>query len=175
MTKQTEPNSLSEKHLSAYDRMLERVTDAIQDLDVKTGIRLHEALDAAIEKAEELGELTREEAEKVASYLKRDIEDAANFMSGPETQEFAAWLKFDIERIENKLAEMFLSVADQTAVDLAKLANQAQFPNTYHTGEITGIGTLSCGQCGKLIHFHKTGHIPPCPTCQNTVFARSSS
>lgn len=169
------PNSLNEKHLTAYDRMLERVKAAIHDLDVAAGIRLHQALDAAADKAEELGELTREEADRIASYVKRDIEDAASYLAGPDTQEIKEWLKFDIEQIENQLAEMFLSVADQTAVDLAKLRTQAQFPNTYHTGEITGVGTLACGHCGKVLHFYKTGHIPPCPSCSNTVFARSNN
>jgi len=175
MSQQQAPNSLNEKHLTAYDRMLERVQTAIHDLDVATGLRLHQAIDAAADKALELGELTREEADRIATYLKRDIEDAASYIAGPEAQEFKDWLKFDIERIENELAEMFLSVADQTAVDLAKLATQAQFPNTYHTGEITGVGTPVCGHCGQAVHFYKTGHIPPCPKCNNTVFAREGS
>jgi NADH pyrophosphatase NudC (nudix superfamily) len=44
--------------------------------------------------------------------------------------------------------------------------------NEYHTGEITGIGTLFCDNCGHSLHFSKTGHIPPCPHCSHTRFHR---
>ncbi|MES9926605.1 MAG: hypothetical protein ABW158_00685, partial [Candidatus Thiodiazotropha sp. 6PDIVS] len=45
----------------------------------------------------------------------------------------------------------------------------------YHTGEVTGPGTLVCAQCGKEMHFKKTGHIPPCSGCKGTDFQRASS
>ncbi|MDH5595020.1 MAG: zinc ribbon-containing protein, partial [Gammaproteobacteria bacterium] len=44
----------------------------------------------------------------------------------------------------------------------------------WHTGEVVGVGTLRCKACGELLHFHATGHIPPCPKCQKTVFNRVS-
>ena len=122
----------------------------------------------------ELGELTREEAEKIGDYLKRDIVDAAEYLAEP-TQELADWLRFDIELIEERLLEMFLSVADRTKVELLELQREAERADSWHTGELAGIGTLQCFDCGELLHFHATGHIPPCPVCNGTAFKRVSS
>ena len=45
----------------------------------------------------------------------------------------------------------------------------------YHTGEISGPGTLLCVACGTELHLHKTGRIPPCPKCHATQFKRANT
>ncbi len=157
--------------IAAYNRMMERVRAMIDEASKKALPTLQHRVDAAKAKAVELGELTREEAEKIGTYLKRDIEDAAEYLSGP-SQEFADWLRFDIQLIEERLLEMFLTVADQTKVELMELEHEARRADAWHTGEIAGIGTLQCFDCGELLHFHATGHIPPCPVCRGTAFRR---
>ncbi|MFQ5468806.1 MAG: zinc ribbon-containing protein [Gammaproteobacteria bacterium] len=164
-----------EKHLHAYDRMMERVRAAIQDFEKEAGPVLGHVIDIAKDKSVELGEVTREEAEKIGAYLKRDIEDAAEYLASPNAKELADWFKFDIDQIEDRLLEMFTSVADSTKVELMALEERARQGGEYHTGEITGIGTLECTQCGQQIHFKTTGHIPPCPHCHQTGFVRPLS
>ena len=51
------------------------------------------------------------------------------------------------------------------------LREQAELAG-YHTGEITGPGTLVCDNCGEELHFHKPSRIPPCPKCKGTSFHR---
>ncbi len=171
MTEPNHPHTTSEKLLIAYDRMMERVQNAFKETDKDAMPRLRHAIEKAEEIAANLGELTQEEAKKMGTYLQRDIEDAANYLAGPEGDELADWLRFDVEQVEERILEAFMSVADQTKIDLLRLETEALLPKTYHTGEITGIGTLECAQCGKHYHFTQTGHIPPC-SCGNTVFAR---
>lgn len=157
--------------VAAYEKMLERVDGAFEKAQETTLPALKKNIEHAQEKAVELGELTREEAEKIAGYLERDMKDAGEFLA--ETgEEFRSWLRFDMELIEDRLLEMFASVADQTRVELGKLAEQARQASTYHTGEITGPGTLVCSGCGKELHFKKTGHIPPCAKCRGTEYKR---
>ena len=172
MTEQNHPHSTSEKLIDAYNDMMERVKTSIEMIEKDAAPRLHEAIDKAQDLAMELGELTREEAEKIGDYLKRDIEDAADYLTGPEGEELRDWLRFDLHQVEEKVLESFLSVADQTKLDLMRLEQQAAEASTYHSGEITGIGTLACAECGKQIHFHKAGHIPPCSSCNHAVFTR---
>ncbi len=172
MTEANHPLSATEKLTNAYNDMMERVKTGIEMLENNTAPRLHEAINKAQGLAMELDELTQEEAEKIGHYLKRDIEDAADYLTGPQGQELHDWLRFDIQQVEEKILASFLSVADQTKLDLIKLEQQAASMNTYHCGEITGIGTLACSACGKQIHFHKAGHIPPCSSCTGSVFTR---
>ena len=157
---------------AAYEKMLERVDEAFEKAQETTLPALKENIEHAREKAVELGELTREEAEKIAGYLERDMKDAGEFLA-ESGEEFRNWMRFDLELIEDRLLEMFVSVADQTRVELSKLAEQARQATTYHTGEITGPGTLVCSGCGKELHFKKTGHIPPCGKCHGTEYKRA--
>jgi len=159
--------------IEAYDTMLKRVSDVIETAEQSTIPALKKNIERARETAVEVGELTRDEAEKIATYLERDMHDAADFLS--ETgKEFKDWSRFDLELIEDRLLEMFANVADKTKLELDALARQARHASMYHTGEVTGPGTLVCTSCDKEIHFHKTGHIPPCAGCHGTEYRRTT-
>ncbi|WP_428609375.1 zinc ribbon-containing protein [Sedimenticola sp.] len=162
-----------ERMVDAYERMLEYVDDVIGKAEKNTLPTLKKSLETAREKAVELNELTREEAEKIAAYVERDMKDAAHFLV--ETgEEFREWFRFDVKLIEGRLMEMFATVADRTRLELERFANQARQAAVYRTGEITGPGTLVCEECGKALHFHKAGHIPPCSQCRGTTYRRES-
>ena len=166
----SEESRQNERKVHAYNRMMERVKAAF-GANSNTAIGLAEALANAKEKAVEAEELTREEAEQISEYLKRDLEDAGHFLADSQN-ELADWLHFDLELIEDRLSELLQGVADRTRVDLALLAEHARHADEYYTGEITGPGTLECTNCGKQMVFHKAGHIPPCPACHKTTFVR---
>ncbi len=160
-----------EKHLHAYDRMLERTREFLNEAGEELKPKLQHALDAAVEKTTELDELTREEAEKIAEYLKRDLQSAGEYLASDKAKELADWFRFDIKLVEDRILDALSLLVDPTKVELALLAERARLAD-WHTGEITGPGTLACTSCGKELHFHKTGHIPPCPKCRGTVFRR---
>ncbi len=161
-----------ETHVHAYERMLERARDFASEAREGLEPKLQHGLDAAREKATELGELSREEAEKIGNYLKRDVYDAAKFLASEKTDDLKDWLRFDVQLVEERLADSFALLVDKTTVELKQLADRARAVGEWHTGEITGPGTLVCKECGEEIHFHKTGHIPPCPKCHATVYRR---
>jgi len=169
MTKQ---HSENDNLIHGYNRMMERVKAVFEKVGHETPPRLRQAIEYAKEKAVELEELTLEEAEKIGNYLRRDIEDAAEYLAGEDAQELKAWFRFDVARIEDQLLELFLSVADRARLDMLDLEEQLEEASEYHTGEITGPGTLTCINCGATRHFHKTSHIPPCPKCHESVFMR---
>ena len=158
--------------LHAYNRLLEQVRHIWREASDEARPTLDFLINSAREKIGIVEELGREEAEKIGDYLKRDLQDAADYLAGPEARELGDWLKLDVNLIEQEVLELFASVADQTKLELLALEERARRAGEYHTGEITGIGTLHCNSCGKALHFHKTGHIPPCPDCHHTDFRR---
>lgn len=165
-------NHDKQRLISAYNAMMDQVRHGLSQLGRQTRPALTRLVDAAKEKIIELEELSREEAESIANYLERDIHDAAEYMASDTARDLADWLKFDIRLIEDRLIELFGSVADPTQLELLSLEERARHGEEYHTGEITAIGTLHCIACGQALHFHETGHIPPCPKCGKTRFTR---
>lgn len=167
-----EDRHLNQKLVRAYNRMMERVKEALHQAKGKTGPKLQQAIDKAQDKAVELGELTREEAEKIGDYLRRDLSDAADFLAGQEKSELAEWLRFDINLIEAELLDLFFSAADQAKLDMLDFEESLAEHEEYHAGQITGPGTLICEECGEHAHFHQPGLIPPCPKCGGRVYQR---
>jgi rubrerythrin len=152
------------KFIQAYNAILEHLSSA--------GKSVAHGLDSAKEKTSELGGLTQEEAHKVADYVKRDLEDAAHSLNGTGNDSLSEWLKFDVELIENFAVDAFMSLADKTRVELAKLDQYARSTESYHSGEITSPGTLTCEQCNAEITFKSTSVIPQCPKCGAATFIR---
>jgi len=164
----TDNLALSMKLIDAYNKLLHSVYDTL----VEAGDKLKPSLEKRLEDAAALDELGREEIDTISGYLHRDIEAAAQWMADNEKSELNDWLRFDIEQVESRVLEAFSQLADQTTVELKQLEQRATEMGEWHTGEIVGIGTLICKKCDKELHFHATGHIPPCPKCHGTKFKR---
>ena len=159
--------------ISAYNQMMQEMRDAFERAD-PSDMSLQKALELAKHQAVHLGEVTAEEAHEIGEYIKRDINDAAEYMMD-SSAEFYDWLMLDIEIIERKVMDLFLSVADHTRIELeqfrqAKPENE-QIP-VYKSGEITGPGTLICESCGKTKPFFSSDEIRNCERCGNNRFIR---
>jgi len=163
-----------DKHspVEAYNQMMTRIKNVIENAEEKAIPSLQKAIDMAKKQAIQLGESTMEEAEEVGNYIKRDINDAAEYLM-ETSHEFSEWLLLDIEIIEQKVLELFLSVADKTRLELEQLSHPSCEISAYNTGDVTGPGTLVCTACGQMVQFNTTDHIPACPKCHNTSFKRA--
>jgi len=169
---ENEKSDVVDKMVDAYEHMLERTHEVIDRAEKEAGSAFREILAKVRDNMVELGELTREEAAKVADYVERDIQDAAAYIA--ETgDDLRSWWRFDLGLIEQRLLETFSSVADQTSLQLRDWAEQARQATLYHTGEVSGPGTLVCTACGAEIQLHKAGRIPPCPKCRAGSFKRA--
>jgi len=152
----------------AYRRMLERAREILEN---ETRPSLKDAVERARKSTVELGEVTREEADHVAGYLQRDLHDAGDYLSrtGRELRE---WAQIDLSMVEHGLVDLFVRAADRTRLEMEAFNRELKSGPLYRSGEMTGPGTLRCGNCGQLMHFHEPGHIPPCPKCHKTEFRR---
>ncbi len=167
-------NNSNHTHTTAYERMLSRMKEFTDEASEELSPKVHYAIDSAKEKAYELGELTREETEKIGDYVKRDIMDAAHYLSD-QSKEFSDWLKFDVGLVEERLSELLGQVVNDTRAELENLADRAKSENIWLTDEIAGPGTLECISCGHIIQFRQTSKIPKCEKCGATQFHRASS
>jgi hypothetical protein len=161
----------TDRLVQAYNRMMERVRHALEAAEARTLPTLRQSVEKARETAVELEELSRDEADRISYYVKRDLQDVGRHLS--ETgSELSDWLRFDIDRIESGLLELFGRIADRTRVEWTELQKELQQDPPYHRGEVTGPGSLYCAACNRALHFHQTARIPPCPHCGNETFRR---
>lgn len=160
-----------DRELRGYEKMLDRLRHSLTDWEADVGPRLNAAVERARENAVEFGELTRDEAEKIAAWVRRDIEEAADY-SSRTGREISAWLAMDSRLVESWIWDRFASVADQTRLDWLRFQESLTAAAEYHTGEIAGPGVLTCTGCEEALHFTRPGRIPPCPRCQGSVFRR---
>lgn len=152
-----------------YRKMMGRIEKTQKTSSKKT---LQQHIQAATDMAVELNELSREEAEHLGDYLRRDLIDAAQFIVTTE-QALADWMRFDLEVIENGLLNMFSLMVDQTQLELENLAESARQATEWHSGEIVGLGSLYCEMCGHALQFQEPDYIPACPNCGATQFKRA--
>lgn len=168
MTDQDPDNRL----VQAYNQMMHSIKDAFEEADDDTSdSSLQHALHLARERIVELGDLTAEEASQVSDFIKRDINDAAEYLM-ETSAEFSDWLLLDIEVVERKIVDLFLSVADTTRVELQQLQQQNRTAASYFAGEVTGPGTLQCTGCGKHVPYTTTALIKACEQCGSEEFKR---
>jgi predicted RNA-binding Zn-ribbon protein involved in translation (DUF1610 family) len=169
----TDEKPAREKWLEAYDNMMVRVKTAIEEAEEATLPKLQEFIHNARDKAVELGELSREEAEKIAWFLHRDLQDAGQHLA--ETgHELGDWLRFDIDLVEDRLLDVLSMVADHTRLEMLQFEHDIEEGPAWNAGEVTGPGTLVCEACGETVRFHATGYIPECPNCGHTVYHRKT-
>jgi predicted RNA-binding Zn-ribbon protein involved in translation (DUF1610 family) len=162
-----------EKWLAAYDDMMMRVKTAYEEAEESTRPVLQRLIHKARDTAVELEELTTEEAEKIAYYLQRDLQDAGKHLAD-SGHELGDWLRFDIHQVEDRLLSVLSLVADRTRLEMMQFEHDIEEGPAWNSGEITGPGTLVCETCGEILHFHATGQIPDCPNCGHTVFHRKT-
>ncbi len=154
-----------------YEMMYENVADSISNATHKSGTLIHDLIDEARDKIVKVEDIAEEDAEELVKWLRRDFDDVINYVS--ET-DYAVkdWLGFETSLIKSEFIQAMLDTADKTTLALLRMKENAHEPYKYHTGEIAGSGTLICDECGEKLHFHKAGHIPPCPQCKKTSFHR---
>jgi len=162
-------NQIPNRLVNAYNQMMASIRETFENTEDSS---LQNALNEAREKAAHLGEVSLEEAHEISEFIKRDINDAAEYMM-ETSAEFSDWLMLDIEVLERKVMDMFLSVADRTRVELEQFKHRSRELSLYYSGEITGPGTLVCTECGRRQQFLTTDQIAACPKCGSNTFKRA--
>lgn len=157
-----------DKHedVGLYQKMADRAAEILAE-GKKT---LDEALKKAREEMAAGGDYSREQAERIAANLRRDLgevgkkaQQARNaVIEAVEPHRVAAGVQSGLSRLLTAAADL-----------LAELAGKSEEALEYKTGEVTSPGTLTCKECGKEMHFKSTVRIPPCSQCHKIVFRKS--
>lgn len=164
-------NHQNTDHLAdGYNKMMERIKSTIDNSTEDSPPTLQSAIDKAINKAHKDKELTQQEAEQIASTIKRDLNDAAEHLMETNS-DFTEWLKMDLDALEEKVLDLFLSVADHTRMELKQFVDNIS-DSTHYTNELACRGDYQCNHCDNVIHIDSVSPLTSCPACKHTEFSR---
>jgi len=110
----------TDRLVKAYNQMMTEMRSTFERADKQSNsgnLSLQKALDIVRHKTVQLGKISAEEAIQLSEYIKRDINDAAELMM-ESSDEFYNWLALDIEVIERKIIDTFLTAADSTRLEI---------------------------------------------------------
>ena len=152
-----------QQEVGLYEKLAVRTAELLEE-GKKT---LDEALKKAKEELSKAGDLSGEQLDKVAAYVKRDVAENA----GKATE--AVKKAVDPQRVAAGAQSIFARILNSAADALSDLAEKAEKQVGFKTGEVTSAGTLTCKECEAEMHMKTTGRIPPCPKCHKTTFRKS--
>lgn len=150
-----------------YDQLAHRFNELYLDGKARGRDAMNEALEKARKQLTELGEFSTERGEELKQYLSRDLDRVvaeARHLGG-EAKE-----RLHPSRVGAGALASLVSVLEWGSEALHAMGDKAHRSLIYKTGEITSAGTLTCQGCGQKVHLRETGHIPPCPKCNGTLF-----
>ncbi len=157
-----------------YDRVLLRLTKDLQGAEVNSWDLLQEKIHDAVELELAAEELTRDELDLLQAYLARDLKRLGMY-AHKAGEGIAAWLRFDLDVLEQTIAEQLMLIADQTRIDQEELRERLeQDEDHYMAGELAAVGTLQCLNCGKPLILQQTTKLSPCLECGQILFKRIS-
>jgi len=165
MTDNNQKNN-DQDEVSLYEKIVSQ-TEELVGSGRKT---LDEALKRAGDELSSAGKFTREQSEKISTFVRRDIQHVVDSANKSKTNVKEA---VDPKRIGVGAKSIFSRILSNTAETLSDWAKKSEDNLEFKTGEITSPGSLTCKGCGEVIHMKKTARIPPCPKCHHTLYRKS--
>jgi len=156
---------------SRMEEQYDKLASKFNELYLAGKERGRESMSVALDKAHEqltaLGEFNAEQGKELKQYLARDLDQTISDAQqlGEEAKE-----RFHPARLGAGALSSLATVLELTGNALRSLSTKTKKTLTYKTGEITSAGTLTCQACGQKVQLKKTGHVPPCPKCNGTIF-----
>ncbi|WP_305856552.1 zinc ribbon-containing protein [Balneatrix alpica] len=168
----SEQQQRDQARVKGYQRMLARLHASLDTLEQRSWQAINQALEDAAKLELAAEELTREEVDLLKAWISRDLRALGR--EAIETQEdLKAWLRFDLDLLEQQMADWLLGLADPTLVEWVELQHRLQHgEETYMQGEVASPGTFTCSHCGHMLCLTSAAVLQPCHICQGHYFAR---
>ncbi len=162
MNDQNNKNAEHEE-VGLYEKLASRTADLLEE-GKKT---FDEALKRAKDELSSAGDFSREQADKLGEYVRRDLKENA------DKAKEAVKKAVEPQRVAAGVQSAFTRILTSAAETLTELAERSEKSLEYKTGEITSPGALTCKECESVMHMTKTTRIPPCPKCHKTIVRKS--
>ena len=85
--------------------------------------------------------------------------------------DFTEWLKMDLDALEQKILDLFLSVADHTRMEIKQFIGEIE-DTTYYSNDLACKGDYQCEHCLNVLHVEHVRQLMACPVCKQKEFKR---
>jgi isocitrate dehydrogenase len=165
----TKENQTREQLEAKYDQYAARFRELLESGQTKG----REAMEAAMATARDnlvfLGEISNEQGKLFGDYLKRDLAQTSKDMAelGEEARE-----RLHPSRLSAGALAVTAKAFRMLGHSMLNLSDKTNESITYHAGEITSAGTLTCLKCGDKVQLKKTSLIEACTACSGTIYKK---
>lgn len=122
---------------------------------------------------ESQGDLSHEDAGKVADAVHRDLKEFARSYdeshgSDHKADDDSVFMRVIKESVWSDLAD----ITDKTQLEWNEVFQDLQHQGIYHSGEVVGLGNLVCEKCHFTLAIYTPEVLTRCPECGGTQFHR---
>lgn len=159
------------EEVAAYEKLRQHVQELLaatrENINAQT---FGKVIDTAAAQLKAAGNFTAETTNKAVAAMHKDIAIVAERL-GPKWEHLSD-ASADVFSVWRDRSATFLGQAAMAAgAWLESTGSKLKHP-TYVSGEMFAGGPIACQTCGARIDFPGPGHVPTCPKCQGTSFAR---
>jgi ribosomal protein L37E len=149
------------KRKARYVSLLEAVINKLKiDKD-----DLSDVVETSEKVAQAASDMTKDELSLISTYVQADLNEFAH--SYEESKSGPFYLM-----IENSIWQGLADISDKTFIEQAEFFHELETQGTYHTGDIIGLGTLSCEKCGHRVEYNHPTEVINCTECGHNEFRR---
>ncbi|WP_026960685.1 zinc ribbon-containing protein [Aliagarivorans taiwanensis] len=154
------------KRIKAYQAFVEDLSKRLQQAGKISQEELSHLIDTTQKYMQAASDLTKDEWQMIANYVRRDLSDWQD--DNRRAFEGSPGMRLLSDSIWHWLAKM----SDTTRVEWHELLGDLQHQGVYQQGELVGLGTVECTECGTKRAVWHPELLAACDNCGGTQFYR---
>ena len=142
------------KRKAGYEEMLEDVIETLKHSPDEVN-KVFETSGKVVDAA---NDMTQDELSLISAYVKADLKAFSdNYEEGKSGPFYLT--------IADSIWQGLLDITDRTKVEWVELFDDLEHQGLYEAGEVIGLGTLVCEECGHKTTYNHPTVIIPCIKC----------
>ncbi|WP_114766445.1 zinc ribbon-containing protein [Vibrio rhodolitus] len=149
------------KQKAGYEDMFDDVVEALKH----SPDEVNHVLETSGKYVDAANDMTKDELALISAYVKSDLKEFAN--NYEESKKGPFYLM-----VADSIWQGLLDITDRTKVEWVELFADLEHQGLYEAGEVIGLGTLVCDECGHQTQYNHPTVIIPCTQCGHKAFSR---
>ncbi|WP_367988402.1 zinc ribbon-containing protein [Vibrio sp. NTOU-M3] len=149
------------KRKAGYEEVFDDVVEALKH----SPDEVNHVLETSGKVVEAANDMTKDELSLISAYVKSDLKEFAD--SYEESKSGPFYLM-----VADSIWQGLLEITDRTKVEWVELFSDLEHQGLYEAGEVIGLGTLVCDECGHKTQYNHPTVIIPCTKCGHKGFNR---